>query len=277
MTSFKSVGPTVGEMQRANDERFGDAEAPEGNFGPGHLNLAKKSIEAGKSMGQHLRGLPGSGEMSKEELQAHGKAYAALRSQKDSEKDPKYPKSLTPEQRKTAASNIRAELRGKTGQERAVKRAELMDPGPSDDSSPEERTARKEAVPGKLSQKIPAGKRSEIASEVRAERRAGGEGEYAPSATKKYYGGDADDDDYADAADPYAGAERKAIQNENAPGGSTSFNYGHNRKPGVRQQIAAKASKTTPSWPTKTPAGYERRERQAIQGEGSSRGSTKFP
>jgi hypothetical protein len=44
-----------------------------------------------------------------------------------------YPKTLTPEQRKTAAGNIKKELKGKTGQERAEKRAELMDPGPGDE------------------------------------------------------------------------------------------------------------------------------------------------
>jgi hypothetical protein len=45
-----------------------------------------------------------------------------------------YPKTLTPEQRKTVASNIKRELKGKTGQARKETRAEMMDPGPSDDS-----------------------------------------------------------------------------------------------------------------------------------------------
>jgi len=118
-----------------------------------------------------------------------------------------YPKTLSPEERKTAAENIRKELRGKTGQERAEKRAELMDPGPSDDAS-------------------------------------------------------------------YEGEERKAIQGESTGKGSTSFNYGHNT---VKAQIAAKASKNTPSWSTHTPKNYERAERAAIKNESKSKGSVKFP
>jgi hypothetical protein len=50
--------------------------------------------------------------------------------------DPHYSKASSPEERKIAASNIKKELHGTTGQERATKRAELMDPGPSDDAKP---------------------------------------------------------------------------------------------------------------------------------------------
>jgi len=41
--------------------------------------LARRAIEAGKTMGQFLRDLPNSNTMTREELQAYAKAYAAVR------------------------------------------------------------------------------------------------------------------------------------------------------------------------------------------------------
>jgi hypothetical protein len=71
-------------------------------------------------------------------------------------------------------------------------------------------------------------------------------------------GGEAKDDEYET-------RERSAIQNENKPGGSTSFNYGANKKPKLGPK----------QWKTRTPGNYESEERKAIQSPG--KGSTKFP
>ena len=46
---------------------------------PDQMNLAKKAIEERKTMGQFLRELPGSKNMSTEELSDYGHAYAAVR------------------------------------------------------------------------------------------------------------------------------------------------------------------------------------------------------
>jgi hypothetical protein len=53
----------------------------------------------------------------------------------------KYPRTLSPRERAAAAKAIRAGLKGTTGQRRAEKRAELMEPGPGDDYEREERAA----------------------------------------------------------------------------------------------------------------------------------------
>jgi hypothetical protein len=122
--------------------------------------------------------------------------------------DPRYPKSLSPAERKTAAESIKSQLKGKTGSERAVKRAELMDPGSGD---------------GAL------------------------------------------------AEDDYEGQERKAIVGEKKSKGSTSFNFGANKK-----KPNAAPSKAH-GWKTETPKNYEAEERKAIQGEKKSKGSVSFP
>jgi len=189
------------------------------------------------------------------------RAAGKIDDETDSTPEPRYPRSLSPAERKTAAENIKKELHGKTGRERAEKRAELMDPGPSDDASIEEHRKAARAFQEKhdFEAKNPE-QRAEFAHKAKRHLQAAVAG--ANRARK------------AEGRDDYESEERAAIQGEGASKGSTNFNFGHNTR---KAQIAAKASKTTPTWRTRTPAGYEKKERAAIRGEGESKGSTSFP
>jgi hypothetical protein len=172
----------------------------------------------------------------------------------------KYPKTLTLAQRSEAAKNIKAALRGKTGQARAEARAEQMDPGPSDDA--EYTTTR-----GGISEK--AGtfttSRGEVSNPSTKKSKTGvtlykHEPKSGPHAGKTLYVSVPEDDE------SYESKERAAIQGESRSKGSTSFNFGANK---------AKVLAVDPV-KRKTPKNYEKRERAAIRGEARSKGSTAF-
>lgn len=127
--------------------------------------------------------------------------------------DPKYPKSLTPEERKEAAKNIKAGLKGKTGQKRAEARAQHMDPGPSDDTADASQTWKT---------KTPKNYESEERKAIQGESKS-------KSSTSFNFGANAKPKALGVKTPAnYEKKERAAIQGEATSKGSTGFKFGAN-------------------------------------------------
>jgi hypothetical protein len=133
----------------------------------------------------------------------------------------KYPKTLSKQERNTAAANIRAALKGKTGQKRAEVRAEQMDPGPGDESYDAE-NSRDDVYEGKEAKAIAGESKSRGstafnfgANETQKTRTQ--RGLATPKLVKTR------------TPRNYASQERKAIQGEAKSKGSTAFPFGANK------------------------------------------------
>ena len=197
-----------------------------------------------------------------------------------------YPKTLKPEERKKAAENIKAELKGKTGQERAEKRAELMDPGPTDDDAAE---LKHDFKKGQMVRENRQGSKPERVLEIR------GNSLYTERGGTLHVSKAVHHDDWPKKAWPpknpmqpskseSAHLERAKMlqgpltksQTEYAAGEEKRISHGQ-RERGSEKQATQKLARThTLLRHPQNDDDYEKKERAAIQGESKSKGSTEF-
>jgi hypothetical protein len=208
-----------------------------------------------------------------------------------------YPKTLKPEERKKAAESIKAELKGKTGQERAEKRAELMEPGPSDDAASKWKGGATEggirltaaelakgAAANEAAEKAHKAKLSKVASpKIKAQMEKGGP-YWAPRRSTSVHweprlkkdSGDASYDDADDAeAELKHNFKKGQMVRENRQG-SKPERVMEIRGNSLYTERGGTLHVTKAVHHKEQDASYEETERKAIAGESKSKGSTSF-
>jgi hypothetical protein len=198
----------------------------------------------------------------------------------------KYPKTLSKQERNTAAANIRAALKGKTGQKRAEARAEQMDPGPSDDAEKPSHKPLGNSSSMSWGQGGMYGVTYGNPKETAAEH-----GLRAAHEIKHPHEGTTPESIQAsaEAAAHYAHivqGEHRGVPGKSMPkgykgdpnklnlskAGRKALLEGTGKKPGKRETAFFRKHANEDS----DDASYEQRERKAIQGEAKSKGSTSF-
>ena len=192
----------------------------------------------------------------------------------------KYPRHpvLNKEQRHQAAVRIQRRINAASGPARAAARAELMDPGPRDET--DARAGHREShevVVGNIGSVYSGRNRAKAAQHFQeyvsqsksGVGRAGGES-VTHLKSGEIHREHVGSNESSDAS--YESKERAAIRGEKKSRGSTSFNFGASETQKTRTQRGLATKKLIK---TRTPRGYEASERKAIQGPQA--GSTAFP